>query len=105
MSLYTRLIGPEVVGGVKIPRVPAEVFLALAAQVVRNEITAATAGNILGLSASERTEAAAIVAKVGTGPGQYSREKLQDILNIASWAGNTSTYKTEAALKSALGIP
>lgn len=88
----------------KIPRIPAEVFLAFSAQVFRGEATGTQVGDVLGLNASERTDAAAIYAKIGTGPGQYSRERLQDILNIASWAGNTTVYKTEAALKNALGI-
>lgn len=99
LSLYAKLIGIER------PRVAPGVFLSLAAQVVRGEITGNQAGNVLGLSASEKTEAQAIIAKIGTGQGQYSRERLQDVLNIASWAGNaTGLYRTEADLKSALGI-
>lgn len=104
MSLYTRLIGVEYVNGTRIPRVPPAIFIALAAQVARSEITGPQAGDIMNLSQSERTEAAAVFAKIGTGPGQYSRERLQDILTLASTPKNQTLYKTEATLKAALGV-
>lgn len=94
MSIYTRLIG------IDLPRVPVHVFYALAHEVQRGEITGNAAGNFLGLSASEKQEANAIIARV-TG-GFMTAEAVHQVLMIAEQ--RFGLYDQESTLKARLGI-
>lgn len=91
MSLYTRITGEDE------PRIPINVLFALLNELGRGKVTRADLNTALGLSAGEITE---LTGLIGRG---VTADELYDILLIAEHRA-TPTYRTEASLKTRLGV-
>ncbi len=91
MALYDRLAGIEE------PKLSVHTFMALAAEVSRSQATANAAATFAGLSASEKTEAQTLIARVTS--AAISRVELHDVLLLLEVG-----FRTVAETKTRLGV-
>jgi len=100
MSIYSRMIGID--GN----RLPVHQIYSLLHEINRGRLTKVQVGNMLGLSAAEKTEASALVDRLASSsPFTLSLEEFHEVLMIAS-AQETlvnNPYSTESTLKARIG--
>lgn len=94
MGLYERLMNLEQ------PRIPVHPFMAIVAEFKRGNLTQAAALALLGLSASEITEIAALITRVNN--NQLTAIEIHDVLMLAE--GRYNGYETVAKVKTRLGV-
>jgi hypothetical protein len=94
MGFYERLMDLED------PRIPVHAFMAVVAEFKRGRLTQPQAVALLGLSAPEQTEAAALITRVTN--NLLTAIEIHDVLLLAE--GRYAGYDTVALVKTRLGV-
>lgn len=103
MSLYTRILKLDRSQPSK-QAIPSNQLKFVLAEILdsRRDFTVATAAEIFDLNEGEQDDLSAVITEIQS--GRMTLEEVERVVAMAQWSGNDVAFKTEADLKTRLGV-